>query len=83
MANSTKLKELSVYEGQNKLYNFIQQVIKLRSYEFDKHEHRIEPMTPRQEVEYTQFLEGNTLYMNSVIKNTGRFKIYRGSTQIQ
>lgn len=82
MKQITNATNAGVHEGQQKLYDYIQLLLKLKTYKFDKHEHKIEFMSPEEEISYKQNLKDMSPYISAMIKQNGKFRIYKGNQQI-
>lgn len=82
MVNSTTVQIIDIHHGQQKLFNFIQLLLELRKFDFDKHEHKIVRMTQDEENQYKDTLISIKPLIAASIKVKGKFKIYKGHQKI-
>ncbi len=82
LVEMSELKSTENHNGQQKLFDFIQMLLKLNLYNFDKHEHKLVKMNESQKEEYNQFLASMKPYIDANIKRKGRFKVYKGYQKV-
>lgn len=82
LVEMNELKSIENHNGQQKLFDFIQMLLKLSLYNFEKHEHKLVKMNESQKEEYNQFLASMKPYIDANIKRKGRFKVYKGYQKI-